>query len=204
MKVTVLGSGNIGGTLGKKWALAGHAVVFGVRDVNSPRAQALLGTGASHVSLAAIGQAIASGEVVVFAVPGTAVEAIVDAHAEALDRKIIVDATNKIGAAEMNSLATFVAQTPKAKVFRAFNMLGWENFAEPRFGTVQADLFYCGPDDGAARATIEQLIADVGLRAVRVGGLDQIQLVDSVARLWFALALGQKMGRHLAFKVLTP
>jgi predicted dinucleotide-binding enzyme len=202
MKVAVLGSGNVGGTLGKKWAIAGHEVVFGVRDVNSPRAQALLETGASNFSLQAIGQAISFGEVVVFAVPGTAVEAIVESHAEVLNRKIIVDATNKLGTTEMHNLATFAAKTPEAKVFRAFNTLGWENFAEPRFGTVQADLFYCGPDDGEARAAIEQLIADIGLRPMRVGGLDQVQLVDGVLRLWFALAIGQKMGRHLAFKVL--
>ena len=32
MKIAVLGAGNIGGTLGKKWLAAGHEVVFGVRD----------------------------------------------------------------------------------------------------------------------------------------------------------------------------
>lgn len=203
MKVAVLGSGKIGSTLGKKWARADHEVVFGVRDVNSPKARALLETGANNLSLDAIGRAIAFGEVVVFAVPGAAVEALVDAHAQVLNRKIVVDSTNKIGAAEMNNLATFATKTPEAKVFRAFNTLGWENFAEPRFGTVQADLFYCGPDDGEARTAMEQLIADIGLRPVRVGGLDQVQLVDTVTRLWFALAMGQKMGRHLAFN-LTP
>ncbi len=204
MKLGMLGTGNIGGTLGKKWAVAGHEVVFGVRDRSSPKAQALLRTGAGNLSLDAIGKAIAFGEVIIFAVPAAAVEAIVDTHAEVLNRKVIVDATNKVGAAEMSSLATFATQTPEAKVFRVFNTLGWENFAEPRFGTVQADLFYCGSDDREARTAMEQLIADIGLRPVRVGGLDQVHLVDTVTRLWFALAVGQKMGRHLAFKVLTP
>lgn len=51
---------------------------------------------------------------------------------------------------------------------------------------------------------MEGLIADVGLRPARVGGLDQMQLLDGVLRLWFALAIGQKMGRHLAFKLLMP
>ena len=203
MKVTVLGSGNIGGTLSKKWAAAGHEVMVGVRDVNSPKARAVLGAGARNLSLAAMGQAIAFGEVIVFAIPGTAVEAVVDAHAEILNRKVIIDATNKIGVAEMNSFATFAAKTPEARVFRAFNSLGWESFAEPRFGSTQADLFYCGPDDRNARAAVAQLIADIGLRPVSVGGPDQVQLVDSITRLYFTLAMGQKMGRHLAFKILT-
>ena len=85
---------------------------------------------------------------------------------------------------------------------RAFNSLGWENFDDPDFGGVQADLLWCGPD-GSAAVLVEELIADVGLRPVRVGGLDQLATVDMVASLWFALALGQGWGRQLAFKVLT-
>ncbi len=102
----------------------------------------------------------------------------------------------------MNSLATFATHTPSAQVVRAFNSLGWENFANPQFGSVQADLFYCGPS-GVAQAQAEQLIADVGLRPVWVGGPEQAPLVDAIAGLWFALALGQRRGRHLAFKLLT-
>ncbi len=47
------------------------------------------------------------------------------------------------------------------------------------------------------------MISDVGLRPIRLGDADQVGLVDSVGSLWFALALGQGKGRHLAFKVLS-
>ncbi len=50
---------------------------------------------------------------------------------------------------------------------------------------------------------MEGLISGVGLRPVRVGGLDQLGLVDMLAGLWFALAFGQGHGRRLAFKVLV-
>jgi hypothetical protein len=43
----------------------------------------------------------------------------------------------------------------------------------------------------------------VGLHPVRVGGLDQLPVVDALASLRFALALGQGLGRHLAFEVLV-
>lgn len=69
------------------------------------------------------------------------------------------------------------------------------------FGGVQADLFYCGPD-GESRAVVEQLIADVGMRPIRVGDADQVDVVDSILRRWFALATGQGMGRYLALKLL--
>ena len=50
----------------------------------------------------------------------------------------------------------------------------------------------------------ESLIADVGLRPVRVGALDRADLVDAVFRLWIALAIQGGRGRRLGFQVLTP
>ena len=119
-----------------------------------------------------------------------------------LDGKIIIDTANKLGGGPMNSFATFQTHTPRARVFRAFNTLGWENFADPVYDGIQADLFYCGPG-GDDREVVEQMISDVGLRPIRLGDVDQVSLVDSVGSLWFALALGQGKGRHLAFKVLS-
>jgi predicted dinucleotide-binding enzyme len=204
MNIAVLGTGNIGGTLGRKWASAGHDVVYGVRDLPSPKAQALLEAGAGKISIDTLGAAIGFGDVVVFAVPSSAVAAVVDTHAPALAGKIIIDATNNIGAEEMSGLATFAARTPTATVFRAFNYLGWENFATPQFGDLQADLLYCGPDEPQPRQIVEQLIADIGLRPIRLGGADHAPMLDGLLRVWFALAVEQKMGRQLAFKVLRP
>ncbi len=204
MIVSVLGTGNIGGTLGRKWAATGHRVMFGTRNANAPGVRALLQEIGSEATADTIAGAIAAGDVVAFAIPGSAVDAVVREHAATLDGRIVIDATNKIGAPEMSSVPTFAELTPAAKVFRAFNTMGWENLAEPGFGGVSADLFYCGSDDPRARDIVERLIADVGLRPVHVGGLDQVDVVDGVLRLWIALAVEQKLGRHLAFKLLTP
>jgi predicted dinucleotide-binding enzyme len=121
----------------------------------------------------------------------------------ALGGKVVIDATNNMGGGSVSSVDAIAAAAPDADVYRAFNTLGWENFADPTFGGVHADLFYAGPD-GPSQATAERLIADVGLRPIRIGGADKVPLLDSVLRLWFALASEQGMGRHLAFKVLTP
>jgi hypothetical protein len=200
MKVAVLGAKIIGGTLARKWARAGHEVMFGVRTVDNPEVQTLareLGA-----SVGTVGQAIATGEAVVFAIPGGAMEETIAAHGAALAGKIVIDAANRMGSGPMNSAALFAAHAPSAQVYRAFNSLGWENFENPMFGDIQADLFYCGPG-GAGQAAVEQLIRDVGLRPVCLGDLNQVGLVDVIGSLWFALAFGQGMGRQLAFKVLT-
>jgi predicted dinucleotide-binding enzyme len=202
LRIAVLGGGNIGGTLGRKWAGAGHKVAFGVTNPEGAKGQALRAELGNNVTIGSTAGALAAGDVVVMAIPGTAMDATISTYAAQLDGKIIIDAANRMGGGPMNSLATFQAHTPHARVFRAFNTLGWENFADPVFDGIQADLFYCGPD-GDAREVVEQLITDVGLRPMRLGDVDQVGLVDSVGSLWFALALGQGMGRHLAFKVLT-
>lgn len=200
MRIAVLGARNVGGALARKWAQTGHEMMLGVRNVDNPETLALeRELGATVGTVAA---AIAFGEVVVFAIPGQAMEATIQAHAASLNSKIVIDAANRIGSSAMNSVADFAAHAPGAQVYRAFNSLGWENFEHPMFGDIQADLLYCGPA-GASQDVVEGLIHDVGLRPVRVGDLSQVRLVDAVASLWFALVFGQGMGRHLAFKVLT-
>lgn len=202
--IAVLGAGNIGGTLGRKWVAAGHQVTFGVTDPASQRAETLRGEVGQEATITDVEQALEGAEVAVLAIPGRAVDELIQSHAGRLDGKIIIDAANRMGGGgPMNSVAALSMSAPTAQIFRAFNSLGWENFADPVFDGVQADLFFAGPD-GASREAVERLIGDVGLRPVYVGGPDQVGTVDAVASLWFALALGQKKGRRLAFKMLTP
>lgn len=138
---------------------------------------------------------------VLIALPGGAVEPLVQAYAAELNGRIVLDAANRMGEDSLHNLAPFQQHAPQAHLYRAFNSLGWENFADPTFDGIQADLFYCGPE-GDARTTVEHLISAVGLRPVYLGGVEQMGLLDSIASLWFTLAFGQKKGRHLAFKVL--
>jgi 8-hydroxy-5-deazaflavin:NADPH oxidoreductase len=100
------------------------------------------------------------------------------------------------------SVKAIAAAAPAAAVYRAFNSLGWENFAEPMMDGMQADLLFAGPE--SHREEVERLIADIGLRPVYVGDLDKAPLVDALGGLWGALAFGQGMGRRLFFKVITP
>jgi predicted dinucleotide-binding enzyme len=198
VKIGVLGSGNIGGTLGRKWAAAGHEVTFGVRDPSAARAPDL-----NAASVAKIPDAIRDADVVVFAIPGAAMADTVQAVGRELEGKTVIDATNNLGGTVAHSLDAIGAAAPRARAYRAFNTLGWENFADPVIGGVQSDLFYAGPE-GESQTAVEQLISDAGLRPIRLGGTEQAALVDAVLRIWFTLAVGQGRGRRLGFKVLTP
>jgi hypothetical protein len=72
-------------------------------------------------------------------------------------------------------------------------------FAAPEVGGEVADLFWCGPED----AGVEGLITDLGLRPVRVGDIDAVDVVDGVARLWLTLVFRAGHPRRIAFRMLT-
>lgn len=201
LRIAVLGAGNIGGTLGRKWLARGHTVTFGARDPLGERARALRTELGSAAQIATLDEGLAAGDIVLLAIPGSATGEIARKHANQLNGKIVIDATNNVGAPTFNSVAAIQAAAPDARVYRAFNTYGWENFADPVYDGVPGDLFYAGPD-GEAQAVVEQLVQDVGLRPVRVGGADQVGLVDDLLRLWFTLVSGGRR-RHLAFKLLT-
>jgi predicted dinucleotide-binding enzyme len=137
-------------------------------------------------------------EVVLLAIPANAVEGFLAANASALASTLVIDATNNVGAPTANAAAAITRAAPEARYVRAFNTLGWENFAQPTFDGVAADLFFSAAV--ADRELVEGLIQDVGLRPAYLGA-DKQDLVDSLLPLWFTLA--QLRGRrHLALRIL--
>jgi predicted dinucleotide-binding enzyme len=184
MRVAVIGRGNIGGTVGGKLAAAGHDVVYGSRNPDMD---------ASDIT-----SALAGADAVLLAIPAAAVPPFLDEHGAALETKLVIDATNNVAAPVANAAAAIAVAAPSARYVRAFNALGWENFADPDFDGVAADLFYSAPD--ADRETVDALIADVGLRPIYLGP-DNAEVVDALLRVWFAL-WQQRGHRHIALRVL--
>jgi 8-hydroxy-5-deazaflavin:NADPH oxidoreductase len=194
--IAVVGTGFIGGTLGRAFAKAGRETVFGSRHPEDGSV-----AGDSGATVTTVGEAIAKADLVLLALPAPAVEDLLRTHGDALAGKLVIDAVNNLGSGPVAHQAELVARyAPNARYARAFNTLGGENFAEPDFGGTRADLFYSA--DERDRAVLDELISAVGLRPMYVGA-NQHDVVDGVLRLWFALAVGQGHGRHLAFRTLT-
>ena len=132
------------------------------------------------------------------AIPGNAVHEFAHDHAKELDGRIVIDATNSIGGPSAHQWEVFGDASPKAGLYRAFNVYGFEVYDNAVIGGVQPDLFYAGPE--GSRDEVEGLIRDVGLNPIWVGGADAADTVDGVLRLWFTLA--RRHGRHIAFKLI--
>src|SRR6516165_5426263 len=110
VKIAVIGTGHIGGTLGQRWHAAGHEVAYGSRGGS--------GTGPGGAPVLPVGEAITSAEVVLLAVPGSAVAAAVAAHGAALAGKVVIDAVNRIGEPVVNSHAAIAAAVPQCGYVR--------------------------------------------------------------------------------------
>jgi 8-hydroxy-5-deazaflavin:NADPH oxidoreductase len=196
MNIAIIGAGNVGGSLGKKWTAAGNTVTFGVRNPADPKHIHLVEFG----RLASISDALTGAEVALLSLPGGAVSEFAAEYGANLGGKIVIDATNNPRSPVMNNLEALKTHAPQAVLVRAFSTLGWENFANPKIGGVQVDLFYCGR--APARPAVEQLIGEVGLRPVYLGDLDVASALDGMTRVWFALTFTQGRSRRIAFKLL--
>jgi predicted dinucleotide-binding enzyme len=208
MKISILGAGNVGGTLGRAWARKGHQIFFGVRQPNEAKMQEHLKTIGSNVRAGTVPEAAAFGEVVVLATPWPATQEAIKAAGN-LAGKVLVDCTNPLkpdfsglDLGHTTSGAERVAEWAKgARVFKAFNQTGFNIMGNPTFDDQRAVMFVCGDDD-AHKPTVLKLVTDIGFEAIDAGGLVIARLLEPYAMLWIHLALSRGLGRDFAFGLL--
>ncbi|MFC5406046.1 NADPH-dependent F420 reductase [Cohnella soli] len=197
MKIASIGSGNMGGTLGKRWADRGHQVMFGTRDPHSERMKLLLESAGANAQAGTIREAVAFGEVILLAVLPDAVESVL-AEAGDLHGKILINCTNRFDGVSADEEVRRLAQN--ARVVRAFHSLPWEALANPRYDAGNATAFFSG-DDPEALAAVANLASDIGLDPVDVGSSDAMAKVDmAIGTMWSVLA--PKFGRDYSLSVL--
>jgi predicted dinucleotide-binding enzyme len=189
-RITVVGTGNIGGALARAWIRAGHAVRLAVRDTSAADVKALVALGAEAAPVAG---AAAGADVVACAVPAGAVEGVLPVLGS-LDGKVVIDATNAIGAGftlryghTTSAAEQLQARIPRARVVKSFNQQGAELLSAPRFDGVPATNFVAG-DDEAARRVVTSLTEDVGLEAVDAGALSRARYLEPLTLAWIAAA----------------
>src|ERR1700736_2218416 len=95
MNIGIIGSGNVGGTLGTRWAQAGHRVAFASRDTNSPDIQRLVSRAGASARAATVPDGAAFGDVLLLATPWPAAKEALQSAGD-LTGKVILDATNPL------------------------------------------------------------------------------------------------------------
>ena len=178
LKIGIIGSGRIGGTLGEIWLKAGHEVMFSSLDLEHDKALAARLGGKARAGTSR--EAAAFGEVVLMAVPYSALPQLGRDLAAYIKGKVVLDACNPFPsrdgeianwAREKGAGLASAELLPGARLVRAFNAIGYSRLPEiakrrgERVGMPMAG------DDAKAIAVASRLVRDVGFEPVVVGTL---------------------------------
>ena len=202
MKITVIGAGNVGGTLAKGFKKAGHDVCFGVKDVNLPFKGIELAK-EEGIPFYNVQQAVAMSEVVVIAAPAQFAHEIAKGLGDVHD-KVIIDTMNGVFMRPegfTNTSDAILANCNCIDVVKCFNTTGYENMENPVYQGKGIDLFMSGSSE-KGKDIAKQLGKDLGFGEVHdFGGNDKFFLQEQLAFAWINLAILQKQGRDLALTI---
>jgi NADPH-dependent F420 reductase len=207
VNIAILGTGRVGGTLGRRWAQGGHHVVFGSRTPDDPRVRRLLAECGDSAEAASLAEAVRSAGVVIMALPWNVAEEELTKHD--LDGKVLVDCTNPLNAqftgldlGFTTSAAEAIAAWAKgARVVKAFNTVSSAAMTDPDYSGDPAAMFYCG-DDEEAKKIVGRLAGELGFDAIDAGDLQIARLLEPLAMLYIHMAMNQGWGSSRAFCIV--
>lgn len=178
LKIGVIGSGRIGSTLGGIWVKAGHEVMFSSLDLEHDKALAARLGGKARAGTP--GEAAAFGEVLLMAVPYSALPQLGRDLAGPIKGKVVIDACNPFPARD-GEIATWAREKgaglasaellPGARIVRAFNAIGYSRMAEAAQRPGERIGMPMAGNDANAIAVASRLVREVGYEPVLVGPL---------------------------------
>jgi predicted dinucleotide-binding enzyme len=199
MKIGILGAGAVGRHLAKAFAGAGYEVMLSSRTPDSEKMQSLLEE-APKSRVGTVKDTVAFGEVIVIAIGWQ--NGLEDTLRTIDDwtGKILIDSTNRFNSNSETSATEDIAQLTGAPVVKAFNTIAAEHMDSPQFGGEAASILIAG--DEKAREVVSPLIAAIGFDVVDLGEIEHSRKLEILAEIWLGLAIRQKLGRSIAFKLL--
>ncbi len=191
MKIGIIGKGNVGTALGSGLQREGHQIRYGHRDPKEP-----------------VYEAAQFGEIIILAVPFSAVKDAVKSIGNAADGKVLIDVTNALD--EKMDLAVGITTSgaeelqkylPRARVVKAFNTVFAQNQNTGMIGTQILTAFVAG-DDGNAKEIVMSLAQDLGFEAVDVGSLKSARYLEPMAVMLINLGFRLHMGTNIGYKLV--
>ena len=180
MSTTIIGVGNLGGTVARHLVDGGETVVLAAAD--EAHAKALADELGPNAGAASVEDAIAAGDAVVFAVWLDQGRELIPQHSQELEGKVVIDPSNPIGFENGQMIRTLPQGESSGSVVagllpasahyvKAFGSLGAvEQLATGANHEPRIVLFYA-TDDDVAEATTQRLIRAAGFEPLKVGGL---------------------------------
>jgi predicted dinucleotide-binding enzyme len=180
MRIGIIGAGNIGSTVGKLWADAGHEVRFASR--HPEQLKGIVSKVGARASAGTPADAAKFGEVVMITVPLAAIAGLAGDVAPLLKGKVILDTGNSYPQRDGEagheakrhpggSAAWAAAMFPGARWVKAFNSVHFKTLeSEAHRKGDQVGIPLAGDDAGAVE-TAARLVRDAGFDPVPLGAL---------------------------------
>lgn len=207
MKVTIIGSGNVGKALASSGVRAGHTITLTATSPDKA-AEAAKATGA-HAGLSNA-EAVKDADIVIVAVPYGKLGDVFRGLGTATDGKIVVDATNHVDTQNPGEVLNGTSNAeeiqkrhPKVKVVKAFNYAFAARMAEPSIGGTRLDGFVAG-DDQAAKDKVLEFIESIGFRPIDAGPLVMARALEGMGLLIIMLQIKYKWPWQNGWKLVGP
>jgi 8-hydroxy-5-deazaflavin:NADPH oxidoreductase len=204
LKIGIIGTGHIGGSLATLWAKAGYELMISSR--HPQQLDALARTLGPRVRVGTPREAAAFGPVVLISVPYGALPEVGRDLAPELRGKIVIDTGNPYPsrdgpmAIEARREGTGVASArylPGVRLVRAFNAITWINLARQAHVSGQPAAIPIAGDDPRALAVAQDLVRAAGFVPVVVGGLARAKEFDVNTPVYVKLLTAEQMRQAL-------
>jgi len=194
MKIGVIGSGNIGGNLGKHWAKAGHEVLFSSRHPNE--LNDLVRDAGGQSKAVSLDEAFeAKADVYLLATPYMAIDRLSELYAGEYGNKVIIDATNpyperdgemakEVKESNRNASEYTAMKFNTAKTAKAFNTIKAEHLKDRAWRDQDKLAIPYAAQDQDSKNITQKLIEDIGFDAVYVGDLTRTSIMDPDQKLY--------------------
>ncbi len=178
LKIGIVGSGRIGSTLGALWLKAGHEIMFSSLDLEHDKALAARLGGKARAGTSR--EAAAFGDVLLIAVPYSALPQVGRDLAIPIKGKVVIDACNPIPrrdgeiadwAREKGAGIASAELLPGARIVRAFNAIGYSKLPVIAERQGERPGMPMAGDDANAIAVASRLVREVGFEPVVIGPL---------------------------------
>ncbi|WP_271785315.1 NADPH-dependent F420 reductase [Aquimarina algiphila] len=177
MKIGIIGSGNMGGQIGRLWGQAGHEVMFSSRN---PKKLIPLTEGLEGGYVGTVTEAIEFGKIILLAINYWAIKEAI-AQLKNSD-KIIIDLTNPYKWSEKGGLERMIAEDisgaemlhnelKESIIIKAFSSHQANSLTKHHSNPRTTVLYTC--NDGYGKQVAETLIEDAGFAPVYYGELDK-------------------------------
>jgi NADPH-dependent F420 reductase len=202
VKVTIIGAGNVGRALATSARRAGHDVTITAQ--NPEHAAAAADQAGARVA-ASSREAAADADVIVLAVPATALGDLATELSDLATGKAVVDVSNQPipnpSGDDTSAAESLQARLPEAHVVKAFNTVFASQQAHPVVDGIQLDGYVAG-DDPAAKEKVLDLVRSIGLRPIDVGPLTMARALEALAWLNISLNMNNKWPWQTGWKLV--